>query len=95
MRIIAFVRANILIVTIAVLGVLSLAVFTWAEYGYFCDQAMSHHERCASFWSREHVHDWTYNATSNWQSELLFGGLLLIVLRRLGRLHNDPEAEDI
>lgn len=90
-----FARRNILIITIGVLGVLVFAMFTWAEYGYFCDQAVSHHQRCGSFWAREHLHDWIYNSASNWQSELLFGGFLLIVLRRFGRLHNDPEAKDI
>lgn len=92
---IAFVRRNVLIITVAFLGVLAFALFTWAEYGYFCDQATSHHERCSPFWSSEHLHDWIYNSTSNWQSELLFGGLVLIALRRFGRQHNDPEAEDI
>lgn len=90
-----FIKNNILIIIIAILGALAFCTFTWAEWGYFCDQAKTHGESCGSFWSKEHAHDWTYNATSNWQSELLFGGLVLIVLRRIGRANNDDEAEDI
>jgi hypothetical protein len=28
------------------------------------------------------MHDWIYNAASNWQSELLFGVLLVVLLHR-------------
>jgi hypothetical protein len=31
----------------------------------------------------EHVHDWLYNAASNWQSEMLFGVLVVALLHRL------------
>lgn len=68
-----------------VVGVLALAsfiAFSWAEYGYFCDQAEDHDSVCQGFWSDAHLHDWIYNATSNWQSELFFGVLLVILLHR-------------
>lgn len=55
-----------LTIVVAILACLSFAVFTWAEYGYYCDQAQDHHTPCSSFWSSEHLHDWIYNATSNW-----------------------------
>jgi hypothetical protein len=71
-----------LTVTVAVLAGLCFAAFTWAEYGYFCDQNKDHSERCQGFWSSEHLHDWIYNAASNWQSELIFGVLLVILLHR-------------
>jgi len=73
-------RRHALVVTVAILGVASFVLFSWAEYGYFCDQAKSHHEECSGFWSSEHIHDWAYNAASNWQSELLFGVLLVVLL---------------
>lgn len=76
-------RGHSLAVTAAALGVCLLAVFTWAEWHYFLDQAASHHEPRPTFWSAEHVHDWVYNAASNWQSEMLFGVLLIAVLHRL------------
>lgn len=79
----AKVRRNVLVVVVAVLGIGTFALFAWAEYGYFCDQAKSHHEACSGFWSAEHMHDLIYNASSNWQSELLFGVLLVVLLHRL------------
>lgn len=59
------------------------AVFTWAEYGYYCDQSRDHGAtNCPGFWSASHMHDWLYNMTSNWQSELFFGVLLVILLHK-------------
>jgi hypothetical protein len=87
-----FLRRHPLAVTVAVLGVISFLIFTWAEYGYFCDQAQSHHESCSGFWSLEHLHDWIYNAASNWQSELLFGILLVILLRKVGGDEDEDET---
>jgi hypothetical protein len=75
-------RDHWLTLVVGFLAVASFAAFTWAEYGYFCDQASDHKQRCAGFWSAEHLHDWIYNATSNWQSELFFGVLLVILLHR-------------
>lgn len=76
-------REHALVVVVSTLGVLMFALFSWAEYGYFCDQAKSHKQSCSGFWSIEHLHDWIYNAASNWQSELLFGILLLVVLLKI------------
>lgn len=67
---------------VAVFAVVSFAIFSWAERGYFCDQAQDHKSPCPSFWSSEHLHDWIYNAASNWQSELFFGVLLVILLHK-------------
>ena len=75
-----FLRHHWLTVAVGVWAVLSFAIFTWAERGYFCDQASDHHSHCQGFWSSEHLHDWIYNAASNWQSELLFGVLLVVLL---------------
>jgi hypothetical protein len=75
-------RDHWLTLVVAWVGVISFAAFTWAERGYFCDQASDHHSACQGFWSSEHLHDWVYNATSNYQSELLFGVLLVVLLRR-------------
>jgi len=78
-----FWRRHALLLTVGVLGVLMFALYSWAEYGYFCDQASSHKEQCAAFWSGEHLHDWIYNAASNWQSELLFGVVLVSLLHKV------------
>lgn len=67
---------------VGIFAVASFVMFSWAEYGYFCDQAKDHHSACQSFWSQEHLHDWIYNASSNWQSELLFGVLVVMLLNR-------------
>lgn len=76
---------------VATLGAICFAAFTWGEYGYFCDQARDHGPgRCPGFWSSQHLHDWVYNATSNYQSELLFGVLVVTLLHRLaGRADED------
>jgi hypothetical protein len=74
-------RRHALVVGVAVLGALSFALFSWAEFGYFCDQA------------GEHLHDWVYNAASNWQSELLFGILLLVILLKIEGAHG-ADRED-
>lgn len=76
-------RRHAVIVTVAILGPAVLALYSWAEYGYFCDQARSHHEPCTGFWSIGHLHDWIYNATSNYQSDLLIGILLLLILFKI------------
>jgi hypothetical protein len=76
-------REDALTITVALLAMSSFALFTWAEYGYFCDQAKSHHEACPPFWSAEHIHDWAYNAAANWQSELIFGVLIVVLLHKL------------
>lgn len=67
---------------VGVLAIASFATFTWAEYGYTCDQARDHGNTCPGFWSSIHLHDWIYNTTSNWQSELFFGVLLVILLHK-------------
>lgn len=71
-----------LTVLVGVCAVASFAIFSWAERGYFCDQASDHKNPCPSFWSSEHLHDWIYNAASNWQSELFFGVLLVVLLHK-------------
>ena len=78
-----WIRRHALVVGVAILGIFSFCLFSWAEYGYFCDQASDHDQKCSGFWSSEHIHDWAYNAASNWQSELLFGILLLVVLLKI------------
>jgi hypothetical protein len=87
-------RKHALVLTVAVLGAISFAAFTWAEYGYFCDQGRDHgNEGCEGFWSQAHLHDWIYNATSNYQSELLFGILVLILLKRLVSAQDEDKRE--
>lgn len=86
-------RRHALVVGATVLGLISFVVFSWAEYGYFCDQNQNLNEilrhvggdpqPCQSFWSREHVHDWLYNAASNWQSELIYGIMVLVILMKI------------
>jgi hypothetical protein len=76
-------REHALVVGVAVFGGLSFAVFSWAEYGYFCDQSADHQQPCPGFWSEQHLHDWIYNAASNWQSEALIGILMLVLLLKL------------
>lgn len=79
----AFARRHALILTVGILGLCSLAAFTWAEWHYFLDQARSHRDAAPSFWSGEHVHDWLYNAASNWQSETLLGVLVVALLHNV------------
>jgi hypothetical protein len=88
-----WVRDHSLVLIVAFLGTIGLAIFTWAEYGYFCDQAESHQEQCESFWSSAHIHDWTYNAFSNYQSELLFGILVIVLLKRLASAQDHEKDE--
>jgi hypothetical protein len=90
---VTWLRRHALVVGVAVLGALSFALFTWAEFGYFCDQAGDHDQSCPGFWSSEHLHDWVYNAASNWQSELLFGILLLVILLKIEGAHG-ADRED-
>lgn len=78
-----WIRRHALVLGVAVFGIVSFAAFTWSEYGYFCDQASDHRQPCPGFWSSEHLHDWIYNATSNWQSEALIGILMLALLLKL------------
>lgn len=79
----SWLRRHALVVGVAILGVLAFAAFTWSEYGYFCDQAANLHQSCSGFWSKEHLHDWLYNASSNWQSELVFGILVLVMFKKI------------
>jgi hypothetical protein len=37
-----FLRRHLLAVVVAALGAISFAIFTWSEYGYFCDQNSDH-----------------------------------------------------
>jgi hypothetical protein len=75
-----------------VLGALLFAVFTWSERGYFCDQAKDHKSPCGSFWSSEHLHDWVYNAFSNYQSEMLIAVFLVLMLKK-GASEGDREKD--
>lgn len=86
----SWLRRHALVIGVAIIGACAFAMFTWGEWGYFCDQAKTHHAACGSFWSKEHLHDWSYNAASNWQSEMLFGILLLVVLLKI----EGPEGAD-
>jgi hypothetical protein len=79
----SWLRRHALLIGVILMGASAFALFTWGEYGYFCDQASSHHQSCSSFWSKEHIHDWAYNAASNWQSEFLCGILALVLLLKL------------
>lgn len=85
-------RRHALVVGIAVFGIGAFAMYGWAEYGYFCDQSISHHEPCLGFWSREHLHDWIYNMVSNWQSEALGVILVAILLKIEGKDGADRDA---
>jgi hypothetical protein len=77
-----WIRRHALALGVAAIGILSFAAFTWSERAYFCDQAKDHMSPCQGFWSSEHLHDWIYNAASNYQSELLFGVLLVVLLHK-------------
>ena len=87
----ALIRRHSLALTVAALALAALVLFVWSEFSYFCDQQSQWNEvlravhgqpqPCPSFWSRDHMHDLLYNAASNWQSELLFGILLVLILK--------------
>jgi hypothetical protein len=86
-------RRHVVAIGVASLGIISFAAFTWAEYGFFCDQSRDHGNKgCAGFWSMAHIHDWVYNATSNYQSELLFGVLIVVLLHRLAGRKDEDET---
>lgn len=77
-------KRHALAIGVVVFGLAAFALFTWAEYGYFCDQGRDHgNHGCEGFWSMAHLHDWIYNTASNWQSELLVGIGLLVALNKL------------
>jgi hypothetical protein len=81
---VSWLRRHALAIGVIALGILSFGLFSWSEYGYFCDQSSDHGAKtCPGFWSRDHIHDWAYNAASNWQSELLVGIGLLVALNKL------------
>jgi hypothetical protein len=85
-----FIGDHWLTLIVVVLAVGTTAVFVFSEYGYFCDQASDHHTSpCPGFWSAQHLHDLLYNAAANWQSELWFGVLLVILLHKA---HGGDEA---
>lgn len=86
-------RDHAVLVGAAILGAVSFAIFTWAERGYFCDQAASHKEPCGDFWTREHLHDWIYNAFANYTSDLLIGILLLLILFKIEGPHGADQGD--
>lgn len=83
-------KRHALLIGAIVLGLLAFCIYSWAEYGYFCDQAAEHGNKCEPFTSSTHLHDWIYNATSNWQSDLLIGICLLLILNKI----EGPEGAD-
>lgn len=86
-------RRHALAIGVAVLGLVCFAAYTWSEYSYFCDQGRDHgNQGCEGFWSMTHIHDWVYNATSNYQSELLFGVLVVVLLHRLAGREDEDET---
>lgn len=77
-------RRHALMVSVSILAPLSLAIFLWAEWGYFQDQARDHGEPVPTeFFSSAHMHDLIYNAAANWQSELIFGVLIVMLLKKI------------
>lgn len=78
-----WIKDHALLITAIVLVIFSFSLFTWAEYQYFVDQALTHGEKHPDFWSAAHLHDWAYNAASNWQSEILMGVLVVMVALKI------------
>lgn len=85
----SFVRRHRTLLLFLALGLIALAIYTWAEWHYFVDQAASHHEPRPRFWDPEHVHDWLYNGMSNWQSDFLIGAFAVYLLT------NHAPADDV
>lgn len=77
-----WIKHNLLLIGAVSLGIAMFSFYTVNEYGYFCDSSKQHHAKCEGFLSSAHLHDWLYNASSNWQSDLLVGAALVTVLRR-------------
>jgi hypothetical protein len=68
---------------VGTLGILALGAFTWGDwYTYAADQK-DHHGH-AVFFSWAFLANYLDNAAQNWHSELLFGVLLVLLLRDLG-----------
>jgi len=97
------VQRHALLIAVLVFAPIAFMIFTWAEYGYFCDQSdnlneilrASHAEQqsCEGFWSSAHLHDWVYNMASNWQSDLLIGILLVMTFNKIEGPHG-ADKED-
>lgn len=83
MRVLARLADHKLLITVAVFGVLSLAVFTWGVWMDYAAREVEHHGT-AVFWSMDFLATWSYNAASNWQSEALVGVLVVWLLKRKG-----------
>lgn len=78
-----FVRERWLALCVIFCALGAIALFLWAEWGYFQDQAKDHGASIPThYFSSEHLHDLIYNAAANWQSELLFGVLLVWLLHK-------------
>jgi hypothetical protein len=96
-------KRHALMVAVLVLIPIVLVIFSWAEYGYFCDQSDNLNEilrathgspqSCEGFWSTAHLHDWIYNMASNWQSDLLIGILLVLAFNKIEGPHG-ADKED-
>jgi hypothetical protein len=75
-------RRHLLVLTVAVLAVLSLVFFTWADWHTYV-QDQEAHRQTAEFWSNDFLANWGDNAAQNWHSELLFGVLVVVLLKKL------------
>src|SRR4051812_763970 len=92
-----WIRRHALLIAVLVLIPIVLVIFSWAEYGYFCDQGSNLNEilrathaepqSCEGFWSLTHLHDWIYNMASNWQSDLLIGILAVLIFNKIEGPH--------
>jgi hypothetical protein len=79
-------------VSVAVLGVAALIFFTWADWYTFAQDQEAHHE-AAHFWSVQFLANWGDNAAQNWHSELLFG-VLVVVLLKGARRGSEEDVEE-
>lgn len=78
-----FVRERWLALCVIAGALSAMVLYMWAEWGYFRDQAKSHGDPVPTeYFSSSHLHDLIYNAAANWQSELLFGVLLVWLLHK-------------
>jgi hypothetical protein len=87
-----WVRRHALALGVAVLGLLSLAAFTWGDWHTYVNDQSAHHES-AAFWSSDFLANWLDNAAQNWHSELLFGVLLVILLNKLEGSHGADRGD--
>lgn len=87
----SFLRRHRTIILLVCLGLVALVLFTWANWHNYV-MRQQHDHVSAVFFSWDYLAEWLYNAASNWQSEILFGGAVVLWATRHAP-RDDEEAD--